>query len=223
MQKKLLHIFSFILMAALSACTNNAPEVDDTGYIDIVSFVSTTSNTTTFEFQRINDDPMVRYVAQDITVDTTFMPRGTRLILAYAPISGEAYKSGYIHVLGMQPIVNSDVTPATISDSWNKETTTFRQMWRAGSLINTCVSMQTQTELTKFELVVDSKTIDNPCPDLYLIVNYDYSNKSEEKACYASFDMSEVWNKPSCQGVTIHIADINEKNKTITFNKSVNN
>ena len=41
-----------MLAVVLSSCNNTYPEADEKGYIDIVTFVSTTSNPATFELQQ---------------------------------------------------------------------------------------------------------------------------------------------------------------------------
>lgn len=219
MKKAILYILSALMSIVSTSCSNDVPEVNDTGYIDIVSFVSTTNNSTTFQFQQKDDSPVITYVAQDITVDTTFMPHGTRLILAYAPISGEAYKSGYIHVLGMQSILNDNVKIQDIDNNWDKDGIYLYDLWRAGSLVNVSCSVIFSEVPARFELVTDETTIDDEYPQLYLIHEYTASDNESQKAFFASFDMSDVWNKPSCKGVVINLNNLENNNNRITLTK----
>lgn len=219
MNKAVFLILSTLLLTIATSCSSDVPEVNDTGYIDIVSFVNTTNNSTTFQFQQKDDSPVITYEAQDITIDTAYMPRGTRLILAYAPISGEAYKSGYIHVLGMQSILNDNVKIQEIDNNWDEHGIYLYDLWRAGSLINVSCSVIFSEFPARFELVADETTIDNEYPQLYLVHEYTATADESQKAFFASFDMSNVWNKPSCKGVVININDIENNNNRFTLTK----
>ena len=202
----------------LSSCDNPYPEADDTGYIDIVTFVSTTSNSATFEMQQRDDSPVITYVARDLSVDTAYCPSGTRLLLAYAPISGEAYKSGYIHVLGMQGVYNAKVKQAAIPQDWDANAMFLLDMWRSGRYINIS-SVITSVDVPKrYELLVDPATIDDEYPQLYVVFDNEKINETE-RAYFASFDISSVLNKPTCLGVVVHLNDSNQSNNQITFEK----
>ena len=207
-----------MLAVLLSSCDNPYPEADDTGYIDIVTFVSTTSNTATFEMQQRDDSPVITYVARDLSVDTAYCPSGTRLLLAYAPISGEAYKSGYIHVLGMQGVYNAKVKQAAIPQDWDANAMFLLDMWRSGKYINIS-SVITSVDVPKrYELLVDHATIDDEYPQLYVVFDNDKINETE-RAYFASFDISSVLNKSTCKGVVVNLSDSNQSNNQITFEK----
>lgn len=207
-----------MLAVVLSSCNNTYPEADDKGYIDIVTFVSTTSNTATFEMQQRDDSPVITYVARDLSVDTSYCPRGTRLLLAYAPISGEAYKSGYIHVLGMQGVYNAKVKQAAIPKDWDSNGIFLLEMWRSGNYINIS-SVITSVDVPKrYDLLVDPTTIDNEFPQLYVVFENEKINETE-RAYFASFDIKSLLDKSTCRGVVVNLKDSNQSNNQITFEK----
>lgn len=207
-----------MIALVLSSCNISYPEADDKGYIDIVTFVSTTSNTATFEMQQRDDSPVITYVARDLSVDTSYCPRGTRLLLAYAPISGEAYKSGYIHVLGMQGVYNAKVKQAAIPKDWDSNGIFLLEMWRSGNYINIS-SVITSVDVPKrYDLLVDPTTIDNEFPQLYVVFENAKTNETE-RAYFASFDIKSLLDKSTCRGVVVNLKDTYQGNNQITFEK----
>lgn len=220
MKKTTILLLLTIIATTVSSCDDSVPEVNETGYVDFVSFVSTNNNSSTFRFQQKDDEPVITYIAQDLTVDTTFMPGGTRLMLAYVPVSGLPYTDGYIHVLGMQQIYNADVLIQAPGSNWNEDGIYLHEMWRAGSLINLSCRLNYGDAPGQFDLIADPATVNSSNPQLYLVYDYEQQRNNQDKAFYASFDISGVWNKASCHEVTIHLNDTNEGNNSITYKKT---
>ena len=207
-----------MLAVVLSSCNNTYPEADDTGYMDIVTFVSTTSNSATFEMQQRDDSPVITYVARDLSVDTEYCPSGTRLLLAYAPISGEPYKSGYIHVLGMQGVYNAEVKQSAIPHDWDADGIFMLEMWRSGNYINVS-SVITSVDVPKrYDLLVDPATVDDEFPQLYVVFENAKTNETE-RAYFASFDIKNLLDKSTCRGVVVNLKDTYQGNNQITFEK----
>ena len=70
-----------------------------------------------------------------------------------------------------------------------------------------------------FVLMADATTIDSDMPQLYL--SYKKGGQgSSFKNFIASIDIANIWNRPSCKGVTIHVNDSNFGNNTIEFKKT---
>ena len=216
--KKTITLLIAIIALVLSSCNISYPEADDTGYMDIVTFVSTTSNSATFEMQQRDDSPVITYVARDLSVDTEYCPSGTRLLLAYTPISGEPYKSGYIHVLGMQGVYNAEVKQSAIPHDWDADGIFMLEMWRSGNYINVS-SVITSVDVPKrYDLLVDPATFDDEFPQLYVVFENAKTNETE-RAYFASFDIKSLLDKSTCRGVVVNLKDTYQGNNQITFEK----
>ena len=71
----------------------------------------------------------------------------------------------------------------------------------------------------QFGLVVDSLTLKNPQPEVYLVHDKQGQPENYMMETYASFDMTNVWSLPTCQSIKVHVNDINLKKDVYIFTK----
>jgi hypothetical protein len=105
--------------------------------------------------------------------------------------------------------------------NWNERPVYLNSVWRSGKYINLRLRLEYSDKPRYFYLVTDSLTMTDAVPQLYLV--HDRKGEAENYLfeTYASFDISKVWNLPSCQAINIHINDSNSNKEEIyTFNKT---
>lgn len=188
---------------------------------DIVTFENTGDEGSVFTFQKSGDSPLIKLDAFGFKLDTEKVSLGSRVLLGYYPKSGEAFVSGDIEVLGVG-LINNDTTvirPIERYD-WQANPVYLYALWRTGKYLNLHARLEYSSEPRMFGLVVDSLTLDDEIPQLYLVHNLMGEPENFEREAYASFNIENVWNRPGCQGVTVYVEDLNLRQDSYTFMKS---
>lgn len=186
---------------------------------DLVSIQASDASTgTTFTFQRYDDSPVITLVDPKLNIKEELV--GHRALLYYYPENGQAYESGNISTTGLN-IVNSDTTvvrPIARYD-WNASPVYLNSIWRSGKYLNFRMRLDYSDKPRHFGLVVDSLTLTDPEPQLYLVHNLNGAPENFLRECYASFDISKIWQQPTCESITVHIKDSNLNNDIYIFTK----
>lgn len=208
-----------LLLAVVSSCGDEKYN-DRIMLSDLVSIESSDESAgTTFTFQRYDDSPLIMLVDPKLALKEEFV--GARALLYYYPESGHAYESGAISAKGLN-IVNSDtaiVRPISRYD-WDANPVYLNSVWRSGPYLNFRMRVDYSDEPRRFGLVVDSLTLTDPDPQLYLVHDLNGAPDNFLRECYASFDISKVWRLPSCRSVTVHVNDSNLNKDTYIFTKN---
>lgn len=204
-----------------SSCNSesNQQYVPDNICYDFVTFVSTSENGSVFTFRKSNDSNLITLTAA-VKIDTEKIKPGTRVIIQYVPSGGQApYESGPINLYGIALITNGDVEakPLTEIESWQNERFKMQTITRSGNYIDVWFEAALSQKPKRFMIVADEATMDNEYPELYLVFETD-RNMGNIRQVYGSFDMSKVWEQPSCKGVTVHYNTYNG-NETVKFEK----
>lgn len=188
---------------------------------DIVTFESTGAEGSVFTFQKSGDSPLIKLDAIGFELDTEKVSLGSRVLLGYYPKSGEAYVSGKIDVSGVG-LINNDTTVVRPIEryDWQANPVYLYALWRTGKYLNLHARLEYSSEPRMFGLVVDSLTLDDEIPQLYVVHNLMGQPENFERETYASFDIENVWNRPGCQGITVYVEDLNLGQDEYTFMKS---
>jgi len=189
---------------------------------DVVTFEGNTSADAgaVFTFRKADDSPLITLTA-DAAVNNERVSPGTRLLVSYTPASGHAYTSGDVTLRGWQMINNGSVTTGDIQDypEWNRDKVYLYSIWRDGTYINFHARMVYSTTPRTFRFMAAEATLDNTYPEIYLLHQLPEPTTSHDRHYYASFDIAPVWNRPTCRGVRIIVANSNLRQEVFIFDK----
>lgn len=212
----------FFMLVSLTSCIN-----DDTVdgnitplYTEIVTFDGNTDDTADFSFNKVDDSPVINLVAgRPVSGD---IEPGTRVFLVYQPLSGQgAYESGAIAIRQVSLINNGRIETADIMSlgRWDNDKVYLYSLWRSGDYINIHCRLPYSSEPRRFSLAALDSTVNEEIVDVYLIHELPEPVNSFERAYYASFNIAEIWNRPSCRGIRVHVANSNLEKNIFEINK----
>ncbi|MDE5725881.1 MAG: hypothetical protein K2I12_07735 [Duncaniella sp.] len=188
---------------------------------DIVTYTGNRDGHAEFTLIKVDDTPELLLTADaPLNVDSERVPG--RMLITYIPESGRPYESGPIKLLGASLINFAPVRTEWRDeyDRWDADGVYLYSMWRSGTYVNLHVRLTYSTDPRLFCLVADPSTLEQPVPDLYLVHALQKPVDNHDRAYYASFDLSPVWNSPSVEGVRIHVANTNLDKHIFTFTKN---
>ena len=189
---------------------------------DIVTIAETSGpDGAVFTFQRYDDSPEIRLVDPSLSLDDEV--KGLRALLRYYPESGEPYTSGNIKARALS-VINNDTTliRPVAKYNWNATPVYLHSVWRSGEYLNLHVRVVYSDKPRHFNLLVDSLTLTEPVPQVYLVHDKLDAPDNFLMETYASFDISNVWSLPTCEAIEVHINDSNLKKEVYTFTKTNN-
>ena len=229
MKKYIINSLSLIVLLFTTSClssnkNNDIPVIDENTMCDIVTFVgnpASNNSNSVFQFQEKNDARLTTLLAKNIAIDTTTTKVNSRVMIYYVPENGVRYIDDIVSLKNVYKIHNDSVRTGDISRIPDMEANPMfvNIIERSGTYINIQCGLTYIIEPMAFVLMADATTIDSDMPQLYL--SYKKSGQgSSFKNFIASIDIANIWNRPSCKGVTIHVNDSNFGNNTIEFKKT---
>lgn len=216
MMKKFLLIMALIL--ALTSCNGNTDE-PEVRYTTLVTYAGTDADTqvSTFTYQTIDDSPLITLTANWLPAEGQIKP-GERVIIIY---TAENYgANGPIRLLQVAPVIGGKPTatdePITGNIGLAPITT-----WRSGPYFNANIEAYIAPNGATAKFALLSSTRNDPYPVYYLAINQIDFNQIEasRKIAVVSFDISEVWNLQTCQGVKVMYRDYQNQEASIQINK----
>lgn len=210
---------SVILSITLASCGEDGVDGQvDMTCTDIVTFEGNNGGTAVFSFQKVDDTPLITLTAHR-TINEDEIPAGKRLLIYYNPPENQAYKSGEITLLGAKAITQSTVATEWSKDfaDWDRDRVYLYSAWRSGKYLNIHVRLTYSTEPRIFCIAADPQTLDNEWPDVYLIHKLATETDSHDRAYYASFDLTPVWERQGVKGIRLHVANSNLDKHIFTF------
>lgn len=189
---------------------------------DLVTFSGNVGERATFTFQKMDDSPEITLTAQS-TLASDDIEVGTRLLISYIPEGNQAYISGPVTLLGGRVVTQSAITAEWRDeyDAWDKDKVYVYSAWRTGPYLNVHVRLTYSAEPRIFCLAADPATLNSAWPEVYLVHVIDGDVDNHDRAYYASFDISEVWSRPSTEGIRLHVANSNLDKQIFTFAKGL--
>ncbi len=217
------HILVVLLIATLlPSCSGDEPPYNDSAELyDIVTYLEANANGTVFTFQKQDDSPLITLFAPGKWLDSSIFKTGCRMLIGYYPANGEPYQSGNIN-LSVVSVINNGVLKTGDTEkigNWDNDAIFLNSIWRSGSYINIYFRVEQSAEKRRFLLMMDEATSQDEYPQLYLVHDMLGQPENYTRRAYASFDISELWDKSDCRGVTIHVNDSNLETDTYTFTK----
>lgn len=195
-------------------------------YWDIATFEGNIDGSAQFTVRQVNDSPEATLYADRIipipAEGEGDDPTGKRVFISYVPESNKPYTSGQISLRSAAVINQSPLRIESISEypEWARDKVYLYSAWRTGSYINFHVSITYDREPRIFCIVADEQTIGTSCPELYLVHIMAEPTDYHERRYYASFDISEIWERPEVLGVNLHVSNSNLDKQIFTFRKN---
>ncbi len=210
---------SFILMAAsLYSCSDE--DYNDRALLsEIVTVAKNTSEGAEFEFIRYDDSPAIMLIARGINVNDEII--GRRMLLRYYNVEENTSASSREIEIAALSVINNDTVHVAGIDTiaWNATPIYLNSIWRTGQYINIHLRVVYTETARLFNLTVDSATIDNAVPQLYMCHDIFDAPDNYMFETYGSYDISKIWNRPTCSGIDIHINDSNLNKDIYSFKK----
>ncbi len=214
-------VSAIVSLLGLAGCQDNGgPRNHEIMYSDIVSVESASdADGTTFTMQRYDDSPLITYTASNWVAPEKYV--GQRVQIYYYTQTGQPYAPGPIRLRGVNSINNGDVNTDgdPFEPAWDADAVWLNAIWRTGKYLNLRLRVSYSSEPRYFSLVADAATLSDEQPQLYLVHNLNGQPGSYLSEIYSSFDISAVWNQPSCRSVCVHINDLNRPQQTYVFEK----
>lgn len=220
----LLYVATLLFAVSLTSCRDDdGPFADKAVLTDIAVVMESADGAARFAVQKGEDTPSATLIVPSLTLNDKEFPVGDRLLLSYhySDPTTPAYSSGEVSVDGIAKI-NNDVLridPIDAHPNWDKTPIYLYSIWRTGCYINVNSRLTYSTTTRTFMLMVDKATVDDEVPELYLVHDIKDAPDNFTRHNYASFDISALWNRPTCKGVNINVASTNNPQKSFTFNK----
>lgn len=206
---------------ALASCSNDEPEYrvpTDVCY-DFVTFESKSAKGSEFSLRRSGDSELITYHSAFSFDQDTVLHKGYRFIIQYKRVDGEPYTSGRITLYGYRLLDNADSQQLVGYDSQRpSEVVKPQTMTRTGQYINMQMQMSClhAAKAKTMQLAVDSATLLRDVPELRLVYHAS-SPGGNFTTGYASFDISSVWDLPTCRGVKVTCCTPNGDESTIFY------
>ena len=204
-----LSLIAFAAAATMTTACSDPNDDEPTVYTDIVSFTSQTDKGSSFTLRKEGDSPLVT-----LTSATRLRPQdfktGTRIVLQYIPESGNQYESGPVRLYAAMNVQGSEVLEGTAAstDNWASHGMMIYSVNRTGEFLNIFGQGKYSTK-PDFKLYIDSSTLDAEYPEVHMVFRDDNQLMSSNHIVYGSFDISSVWERPTCKGIHFYSSGIN--------------
>lgn len=172
---------------------------------DFVTVSSMDDTGTDFTLRKSEDSELITYTTRQVFPDTLFEP-GERVIIQYKRADNERpYTSGPVDVYGYRPLDNTMQKLVYANDEeWITDLLDVVSLTRTGEYINLQARLYCLKAIKPNMLILEMEAdqLELPCPKLRVAYKQHSPGQNYFKG-YASFDISALWNRPTCQGVTI--------------------
>ncbi len=201
------------LFIAASSCKGEdepSSNIPQEAVYDFVTLKESSPEGSTFTMRKSGDSPLITYFSDIDFSRIQTIEDGDRLILCYDRAGGEIYTSGNIIVYGYVQLSSTSQEMLTAAaadyDGWKCQPMKVNALWRTGQFINldTEISVYHARRPETMVIVADNATLDSEYPRLHIYYENAEDNDGENPyRVYGSFDISDVWQKPTCRGVTV--------------------
>lgn len=203
--KKLILICALAL--AFVGCKNEKSDEPDVSFLTLVTYQGTdeTQGISTFTFQAIDDSPLITLTAA--WKPTSELKDGARVMLDYYADNYQV--SGPVTVRRVTPVIGSTPSETTTPLSGNIGIHPAT-VWRSGPYLNAYIEAYVTGDPVTVKFALDKSTVSDAIPVYYLAL--DQTNYREVEAyrriATMSYDISDVWNLPTCEGVKVYYRDM---------------
>ncbi|MCM1400462.1 MAG: hypothetical protein NC189_00445 [Bacteroides sp.] len=208
------HILALTVLLASGACSDSSSDGPTLSlYTNIVTFKCNDTGKAVFEFQEINDSPVVRLETIGM-VNESQAPPGTRLLMAYSLPEGVAYGTDCtdIQVRALQTIF-TDTVSALPSPIAKPAPIYLITLYRTGNYLNFTASMP-HLPSRKYFITAEQESLDTDTAQLYLSTRVPEEKPTFNSTQTGSVDISPVWNLPGVKAVKVHVNNTNNVYRT---------
>lgn len=210
----------FALICSMASCSKSnepiiGPEIPNDALYDIVTLVATTANSSTFSVQKNENSAPATYFSSVSLLSNTDIKPGSRLLIAYKmQHDAPAYSTGAITLYGFSRLNNTEpdvlIGTSAAYNGWDTEPMKMLSMWLTGDYLNVHSQMFTTVtgRPTRYILVADQSTLDNPIIEVHLILKSNNSDGGNLSPIYASFDIYELLKITTCERIRVHYLDV---------------
>lgn len=209
------------LLALLSSCkdSHDGPTVDI--YQNLVTFTGNSGGSAMFEYQELNDSPIVRLGIRG-NIDAEKYPAGTRMLMTYSLPAGTGYgdNCNEVELRGLSTVYSGQVTALPYSQIEPLiKPVALITIYRTGHYINFTTSMP-KLEKRSYSIYADRSTVGSPEVKLYLTTATVDETPTFDSTQTGSIDISEVWDAATTRSVIISVDNSeNPYRKEFTFSK----
>lgn len=210
-----------VILTLLASCkdSHDGPTIDI--YQNIVTFTANSGNTAVFEYQELNDSPVIRLGIKG-NIDTEKYPAGTRMLMTYSLPEGISYGENCqeVQLRGLQTVYSGSVTPLPYPQIQPLvKPIRLITIFRTGHHINFTTNMP-ELAKRKYDIYADISTIGSPDVKLYLTTSTEDETPTFNSTQTGSVDISEVWNASTTRSVIVCIDNSENPYRTeFTFSK----
>lgn len=216
MKQFLLIIALFLALTGCHGSNNDEPVVR---YTTLVTYVGTDKDTqvSTFTYQAIDDSPLITLTANWLPAEDQ-IKQEERIIIVY---KADSYgTNGPIELLQVSPVIGWKPAETEEPVTGNIGVLPI-STWRSGPYFNANVEAYIAPTGATAKFALLSSTKNDPYPVYYLAINQTDFNEIEasRKIAVISFDISEVWDLQTCQGIKVIYRDYQNQEATIQLTK----
>lgn len=202
-------IVAVLLSAMLFSCSKNdiVPGIPPDLCADFATYVESNTAGSVFTLRKNGDSDLITLTAAGVMVNNEQVKPGNRVIIQYIPSGGQQpYQSGPISLYSITKIINGGVGSESLETirSWSSDPVKMMTLNRSGQYLDVWAEATFDDSIIRFSLTVDESTVDDSCPQLYLVFESDEKTVVRTHQIYASFDLSSVWDLPTCEGININ-------------------
>ncbi|HAP49888.1 MAG TPA: hypothetical protein DCQ56_01550 [Porphyromonadaceae bacterium] len=185
------------------------PSLTDYRY-DVVTYLGSTDNGMRQQFELVGrgDNPSV------ILEGIVDIPKGVlpnhRVLLRYDldDRTSQATRRS-IKAYGCTAIISDSIRYNALPLArYPRHAVRLRSLWRTGDFVNLHCQVEYTGKSRLFFLMIDSATIDADTVQCYLVHDPRTDSTMWWRECYASFHVGNVWRRPGCRALRVHITDV---------------
>lgn len=218
MQNEMLKRIFGILFVILSLAGCDEPEYDYGDFLEVIAvYGGDDDEGSVFTYQARGDSPLVT-LRSSAAISGAL--QGERVLLRYTVIDDVSDTEKEIRVDAVSKIV-CDVLRQVDGSVWDVLDSTpvdMTSVWRSGNYVNVYCWVPYAGPKFQMLLVADQSTLDSEMPTLRLVYSILEGEPAFDRKCYASFDITNLWQRATCRGIRI-CADDTDGERIYEFNK----
>ena len=193
-----------LLLTAVSCNNDDDTPTMDNSFAAFATLQKTDDSGSVFTTSEVGDAPLVTFTTT-YKVDDKYIEEGQRCVIYYTNTSGERFKSGPIDLKGLAQVINGKIETKSKAeiDKLMQYPSNMTGIERTRQYANLVLSAPGSGTPKVCSIYVDEATVDQAVPEAYVVFQPG-SNVGSDLSYSASFDLSPVWDLPTCEGLNVH-------------------
>lgn len=213
--KRFLILFTvFCAVLFLHGCDDNEPDYGDYR-LAFVTYNGADSGEAQYILQGRDDQPAQTLLSASAAPDG--IEEGDRCVLLYTELADLGGGVKKIRTDYVSPII-CDVARSAPHDDMGLLPDTpisVTSIWRSATLINLNGWLPYTGKTFQLLFVADDSTLDSPVVEARIVYNVMGEQTAFDRRVYASFDVSNIWNRPTLRTLRVAVGD-----RTFDFTKN---